>query len=241
MELETIKVHSKRSLMVAHRGVSGIERENTCPAFVTAGVKSYYGIETDVRVSKDGQFVLMHDDDLKRSAGVDLKIEDATYAELKEVELLDTDGETKRTDLKIPTLADYIKICRKYGKEAVLEVKGEFTEDQVVGACKVIDELGWLDRTTIIAFSRNVIIYLRKHYANVKAQFLSSNATDDEIAFMKQYNVGADIYQQNLTKEFVDKAHAIGQKVNCWTVNTLDDAQRVMDMGVDYITTNILE
>ena len=38
--------------MIAHRGVSGLERENTCPAFVAAGVKSYYGIETDVHVKK---------------------------------------------------------------------------------------------------------------------------------------------------------------------------------------------
>ena len=241
MDKDTIKIHSKNCLMVAHRGVSGVERENTCPAFVTAGVKSYYGIETDVRITKDGKFVLLHDDSTKRLSAVDVKVSESTYDELQQVCLFDVDGETTRTDLKIPTLADYIKVCRKYGKEAVLEIKGTFSEEQVVEACQIIDGLGWLDHTTIIAFSREVIISLRKHYKNVTAQFLSWHASDDEIAFMIEQNVDADIDQRNLTKEFVDKAHALGKKVNCWTVNTLEDAEKVMNMGVDYITTNILE
>ena len=46
--MNTIKVDRKNTLMVAHRGVSGIEKENTCAAFVAAGNRSYYGVETDV-------------------------------------------------------------------------------------------------------------------------------------------------------------------------------------------------
>ena len=57
--MNTVKFDSKgRIKMVAHRGVSGLERENTCPAFVAAGVKSYYGIETDVHVTADGKYII---------------------------------------------------------------------------------------------------------------------------------------------------------------------------------------
>ena len=67
--MNTIIFDNKESIkMVAHRGVSGLEFENTCPAFVAAGVKSYYGIETDVHVTKDGKYIVAHDDDLKRIA-----------------------------------------------------------------------------------------------------------------------------------------------------------------------------
>ena len=63
--MNTIKFDTKnKPLMIAHRGVSGLERENTCPAFVVAGVKSYYGIETDVHVTRDGEIIVFHDDTL---------------------------------------------------------------------------------------------------------------------------------------------------------------------------------
>ena len=64
--MNTTKINSKNVKMVAHRGVSGIERENTCPAFVAAGNRSYFGIETDVHVTKDGKFVIIHDETTER-------------------------------------------------------------------------------------------------------------------------------------------------------------------------------
>ena len=61
--MDTIKIDKNNVKLIAHRGVSGIERENTAAAFVAAGNRSYYGIETDVHVTKDGKFVIIHDDD----------------------------------------------------------------------------------------------------------------------------------------------------------------------------------
>lgn len=53
--MDTIKIDKNNVKLIAHRGVSGIERENTAAAFVAAGNRSYYGIETDVHVTKDGK------------------------------------------------------------------------------------------------------------------------------------------------------------------------------------------
>ena len=52
--------------MIAHRGVCGLERENTCAAFVAAGNRSYYGVETDVHRTADGKFIIIHDDNISR-------------------------------------------------------------------------------------------------------------------------------------------------------------------------------
>ena len=62
--------------MIAHRGVSGLERENTNAAFVAASNRSYFGIETDVHVTRDGKFIIHHDDNIKRMTGVDAVIEE---------------------------------------------------------------------------------------------------------------------------------------------------------------------
>ncbi|MBE5775575.1 MAG: glycerophosphodiester phosphodiesterase, partial [Clostridiales bacterium] len=66
--MNTIKIDHGNVKMVAHRGVSGLELENTNAAFVAAGNRSYYGIETDVHVTLDGKFVCFHDDNTGRVA-----------------------------------------------------------------------------------------------------------------------------------------------------------------------------
>ena len=105
--METIKFEEKGNIkMIAHRGVSGLERENTCPAFVAAGVKSYYGIETDVHVTKDKKIIVVHDDDLMRVAGVDMKVEESNFDDLRTVRMKDIDGVTERADLFLPTLEE---------------------------------------------------------------------------------------------------------------------------------------
>ena len=67
--MNTVKIEKQNTRLIAHRGVSGIERENTAAAFVAAGNRGYYGIETDVHVTKDGKYIIIHDDDTKRVFG----------------------------------------------------------------------------------------------------------------------------------------------------------------------------
>ena len=76
-------VHPRKPLMVAHRGVSGLETENTHAAFVAAGNRSYYGIETDVHVTSDGKYVAFHDDETRRLAAEDVIIEQTDFATLR--------------------------------------------------------------------------------------------------------------------------------------------------------------
>lgn len=73
--------------MVAHRGVSGLELENTNAAFVAAGNRSYLGMETDVHVTADGKYVLHHDNNTSRLSDIDICIEESSYDELIKIRL----------------------------------------------------------------------------------------------------------------------------------------------------------
>ena len=99
--MNTIKINSNRARIIAHRGLSGIERENTCPAFVAAGNRSYFGIETDVHVSKDGKFVIIHDETTERvSLGeYNINVEENDYSAFQEIVLPDLNNTTERKDI----------------------------------------------------------------------------------------------------------------------------------------------
>ena len=126
--MNTKKFEKKSTRVIAHRGLSGIEVENTCAAFVAAGNRSYYGIETDIYRTADGHFVIGHDDNYTRLSGEEIFLEKKTLEELQAVVFFDKDGTKNRVDLRPATLENYLNIVKKYEKHAVLELKSDFTD-----------------------------------------------------------------------------------------------------------------
>ena len=242
MRTDTVKFENKGEIkMIAHRGLSGLERENTCPAFVAAAQRSYYGIETDVHVTKDGKYIVVHDDDLKRVAGLDMSVEGSSFDELRAVRMTDIDGVTLREDIFLPSLEEYIYICKKYKKVAVLELKNRMEAEHVWEIAQIIQEMGWLEQTIFISFAGENLVDLKKKYPAAQAQFLTCEASDDTFNFMLENDLDADLCGTCVTKEFVDRLHAAGKKVNCWTLDTLEHVNLAKAAGVDFITSNIVE
>jgi len=227
--------------VIAHRGLSGIEPENTASAFVAAGNRSYYGIETDIRYTLSGEFAVNHDGNLKRIAGEDLVIEESTYGELSSVLLFDKDGKKDRQDLRICTLENYLKICKRYEKHAVLELKNDFTEEQIARIAEIVNEYGYLGNITFISFIYDNLLKIRAILPGQSVQFLFSDPTDETVEKVIAAKIDVDVRATSLTPELVERFHAGGLTVNCWTVDDPEFAERLVEMGVDQITSNILE
>ena len=237
--MDTIKINKKNVLMIAHRGVSGLETENTKEAFIIAGNKSYYGIETDVHVTLDGKFLICHDDNILRVTGKDLIIEQTNYDDIIKNKIYKF--KTDINQLEFPNLTDYINICKKYNKEAILEIKNEVKEEDALRIVEEIKSIGWVEHTTIISFCMINLLNIRKYYKDIKLQFLTGEFNDDLLKTLVNNTISLDYYFGNLTKEIIDKMHDNNLVVNCWTVDKEIDADNLIDMGVDMITSNILE
>ena len=239
---DSVKIKNKKNCkIIAHRGLSGIERENTCPAFLLAGSKSYFGIETDVHVTKDGKFIICHDDNVFRVTGHDLVIEESNLHDLTKLSVFDSDEQTKRSDLFLPLPSDYFNIFKKYSKISVFELKNLMPKNKIKEICGQIIDMQMFDNTIFISFCKENLLAVKEFYSNAKIQYLTGDATAETLDFIKQNGFGLDIYFGSLTKEYVDLVHSLGLEVNCWTCDNLADAERLIEMGVDYITTNILE
>lgn len=241
---DTIKINSGNTKIIAHRGVSGLERENTCPAFVAAGNRSYFGVETDVHVTKDGKFVIIHDETTDRvsNGAYSINVEESDFSAIKDVVLPDMDGSVIRQDIRIPSLAEYISICKKYGKTCVLEVKNHFEKTDLQ---KLVNEVsGYIDNIIFISFDLPNCIELRKLLPNSRVQWLigENDGFDDEtVGILINNRLDLDINYKMLTKETVCMLHDKGISVNCWTCDDAKHAEKLLEMGVDFITTNILE
>lgn len=241
--------------MVAHRGLSGLEPENSIPAFVAGGNRSYYGIETDVHVTGDGKFVTIHDENTVRTAGDNINVKTSSTDLIKKIclyNLNESDRKAglkgndtgKRPDLIIPSLADYINICKKYDKKCILELKGPFKEEDLERMVEEIKGLGYIDGIIFISFAYQNLVILRKLLADQPLQLLTGvqdQPLSELIDKLNRHNLDLDVYCKGLTKEVVDEVHANNHKVNCWVCDTKEEAEMLIEWGVDFITTNILE
>ena len=236
----TILFEKYDAKVIAHRGVSGLEVENTESAFILAGEHSYYGIETDVRKTIDGKFVICHDDTVKRLSGQDIAVETSTLETLLNIPLYDKNteilGEERLTDLQ-----SYIKICKRYDKQAILELKSDFTQEEIANIIAIIVANDYLNRVTFISFDYDNLLYVRNILPTQSAQLLFSELSDELADKLIRDKIDVAIHYKALTKEALKKFHNAGLKVNCWTIDNKATAERLAKMGVDYITTNILE
>lgn len=239
--MDTVKFSKKEVKVIAHRGLSGIETENTNAAFVAAGNKSYWGIETDVHKTADGFFVIIHDDYTGRVANKDVPVVQSSYEELKALILKDKDGSTKRKDLIIPTLEEYIGICKKYDKVAVLELKNKFTYQDIVQVVKIISNADYLESTIFISFVLSNLTDVRKILPNQKAQYLTKEFSDKILKNLIENKIDLDIFYENLNPEIVKILKNNNIEINCWTCDNPQTAERLAEYGVEYITSNILE
>lgn len=239
--MDTVKIKKNKAKMVAHQGLSGLECGNTCAAFIAAGNRSYWGIECDIHRTADGQFVVFHDDSTFRLTKKDHVVEQTRYEVLKDLILPDIDGSFSRTDLRIPTLREYVSICKKYGKHCVIELKNLFSAPDIEKIIGIVESLGYLQSATFISFGLQNLLCLRDFLPEQSAQYLVSKREDGLIEILTKNRLDIDIYLPVLDQALLSELKARGIAVNCWTCDDPKRAEELADMGVDYITSNILE
>jgi len=243
--MDTVKVDNLNIKMIGHAGLAGLVMVNTEEGFRYAGERSYYGIETDIRKTKDGHFVCFHDPNLLAAAGVDVTIEGSTLEELSEIILFDKRaGDTKNEGHKIITLGEYLDICKKYGKVAVIELKTPYSKEDVGSIIEIVRQHSYLENSIFISFYYDNLTYVRDHVPSQEVAFtFKTNGDDIEGKFEKITSDRFDVLMshQIIEREWVERFHAKGCKITCYTVDDPKRAEELVSWGVDYMITNVLE
>ncbi len=228
---------------IAHRGLSDVYYQNTAESFEGAARETFFwGIETDVWVTKDGKFVCCHDE--KPFADKTVSVKSLTEAEAT-TKPLDPDKKGNATavgDKYCPTFETYLDICKNGGKAAVIELKDEsMTAAQVAELMQKANEKLDGDKIVYISFYKSLLDYVEKTDKKAVTQLLFGGGKS-QVSILCRAAVGKNVSvdYSSMTKSVVKTAHRNGAQAAAWTVNSPSDAQKLIDMGVDFITTNLV-
>jgi len=211
-------------LKIGHRGASAYQAENTMESFKEGIQLGANAIEMDVRRSKDGKLVIIHDENLKRVFGKDIRVDEATLHELKQL-----------TENKILTLEEALKFIDKKVEKILVELKEVGYER---GVLEVIREEGLSDRVIIASFHESALADVRKADAKIETGFIYSRSKNPlDAALQLNANFLIPFYRFIHTKDISD-AHKRNLKVIVWTINTKQEAEEYMAKGVDGIASD---
>lgn len=220
--------------ITAHRGSSKDAPENTLAALDAAISNGATYAEIDVQETKDGGTVLLHDKCFKRTTGDGANVWELTTDEVKKLDaglLFDPEFEGEG----IPTLEEAMLHAR--GKIKLnIEIKINGHEQALVeSVVALIQSHDYYKECVVTSLDYEVLQEVEALDSKIKTGYIMFVA----LGSLKDLNV--DFYsveENNVTDKFVARAHAIGREVHVWTINTTEDMEEMLDLGVDNIITD---
>ena len=218
-------------LVIGHTGASSIAPENTLKSFQKAIELKADFIEFDLRLSKDGEIVIIHDENTLDITGHNGLVNEMTLRELKQ---LDNGGE------KIPTLTELIKIAKgKIKIQPEIKVPG-VTQDLV----NILRKNVLIESSIVSCFEIVELLKIKEIEPTLRIGYLIPRVLTN-IRIIKRYVLRAiknEFYAihpnyQVVDREFVELAHDNSLKVNVWTVNEERIMRKLIDLSVDGIMT----
>jgi glycerophosphoryl diester phosphodiesterase len=215
--------------VIAHRGSGEGPLENTLTAFQTAISWGVDCIECDIRSSRDGVAIIIHDLSLERLANESRKVAEYSLNELNTMRV----GNGNR----IPSLVEFFELVKPHEDLDInLDVKVVGLEAQIM---QLIQEYGLVERTMISSFIQPVLMELRKLSDKIGTALLYEYDLHNPTKVAKELGCTAINPQLHFVdSSLVHTSHQEGLKINPWVINEPKEMQRFIDLGVDGIITD---
>ena len=232
-ELATLKVNDQIKL-IAHRGDVSKGVENSLEALEAAAKGKAAYAEMDILLTKDHQFVVLHDYNLKRLAGVDKDVKDMTLAEVQGLKI-QQDGHTSH----IPSFEEYVKRAKELKMKLLVELKPHGTEPEnyVDLFVQKMRDLGIEKDYPAMSLDLSVMEKVEKKAPEIKTGYVIP------IQFGRFENNLVDFFaieDFSYQEELVTQAHEMKKELYVWTINDKQKLTKYLQQPIDGLITDEL-
>lgn len=232
-----------KPLFVGHRGsYTGVM--NTAEAYRNGIAKyGYTGLECDVRTTRDGFYVISHDESTGKVGG-SLVVANSTLAELLAETYHQTRGGQTYTG-HICTVDTFLQICADNNAFPVFELKwttGINNNDmsRFAGLYALIEQYGMTDRAVILTSMKKSLEYVRTRYPQLQCQYLCYTIDEAKLDWCKQWGIHFSVQNGGTDLLWVKRCRDAGLQVAVWTVNSEEAYRRHGAMGCSMMTCDYL-
>ncbi|WP_449354179.1 glycerophosphodiester phosphodiesterase [Virgibacillus natechei] len=236
-------LRSDKTEISAHRGAHVAVPENTAEAMKWAGLLGYGFVEIDIQETKDGQYVLMHDENIDRTTTGSGKIEDLTLEEIKSYNVVDADG--NETNYNVPTLKEALEEADKYNVGVNFDgSKGDWDSKEFVdGIMETAEQNGVLDHSFFVLSDRGIRDQFNAWYPEATVTFLGNalEDLDEDIKELKKYD--SAIYTtsiNNIDKAAADKIDEEDLKLHVYQVNSAETYAKAKKIEPRLMETDVI-
>ena len=232
--------------IIAHRGASFTAPENTLASIRLGWEQNADAVEIDVQLTRDKRVVVLHDNTTKRTTGKNLKVSETSSRALRKLDA----GSFKSKEFagqKIPFIEEVIPTIPD-NRRLFIEIKDG--KETVLALREIIIGSGNLQRMAIIGFDLETISTAKKIFPETPVYWLCNKKRNnitlkpfphvrEVIEMAKECDLdGLSIHFESLTRDSTEAVLSSGLKLYAWTVNDLDEAERLVNLGVHGITTD---
>lgn len=222
--------------ITAHRGASGYAPENTMSAFTTAIIMGSNYIELDAQETSDGEIIILHDNTLERTTGINKNIWEVSYSEIKNLDAGYWFNEKFKNE-PIPKLSDVINNVN--GKIKLnIELKTNGHEKKLAEkVVKIVETMKFTSDCILTSFDFSQIRRVKELNPNIKVGYILKSLPENIDVFKSDIEI-LSVHYNLVNNEFMEKAIKNNKEVHVWTVNDEDEMKRIIDLGVNNIITN---
>jgi len=229
-------------IIFAHRGASAHAPENTIASFELAIQQGADGLELDVKLSADGQVVVIHDQTVDRTTGESGRVKDLSAKDLRALDV-GSFFSKEYSGEKVPLLAEVLETL---GKRTYINIEltnyATRRDHLVESVCMLVKKFGLQKRVMFSSFLASNLKSARNYIPEIPLgllaypSILGSWHRSFEFAFGNYEALHP--YVKDVNRHQVNRVHRLGKRIHVWTVNAESDLRRLFQWGVDAVFTD---
>lgn len=223
-------------MIIAHRAGGNLAAENSLLGVEKAIEQGVSYSEIDVQRTKDGYYIINHDETFKRVAGKKVKSTNLTLEEIKALSIKDLFDKTRNSQ-PVATLDEVLQLANnRIG--LFIELKGSSADYKMVDdVVSKLNEYNAIHKHVLLSLDHKLIDYIETHYPEVQSGYIYF------FRIIPLKRIQADYYlmeEQEASEEHIEYIHSLGKKAIVWTVNTEESIHRFVNSSIDGIITDFI-
>ena len=235
-----------KTKVFAHRGAMGDYPENTLLAFKKALDAGCDGLEIDVHLSRDGEVVVIHDEDIARTTDGEGAVRDMTLESLRKVSAGVTFSDYKYYDRevwkreKIPALNEVLALSEAYNVELNIELKTDVIQYEGIErrVFDIVEAYGCQEKAIYSSFNLSSLARMKMIHPDARLAWLTKKVPERPEDFMEDHSLEALHISWKAILEQPEQISGIGERIRAWTVNDWETAADLIGHGVGTLVTD---